>query len=129
MCCAVNACASACCSAGPASESQLHRLLLTLLDLLQAGGYICRYQVTWGSVPGSWPGEGWRGGGKQWGYKGHGRVRVGCRQWGYQGHGRVRVGCRQWGYQGHGQVRVGGGYRRDGGGEAGGGRAKGWSSP
>jgi hypothetical protein len=28
-----------------------------LLSQLQAGGYLCGYQVVWGSLPGGWPGD------------------------------------------------------------------------
>ncbi|KAL6760300.1 hypothetical protein V8C86DRAFT_2556694 [Haematococcus lacustris] len=40
---------------GLASEQAVVQLVTTLLEVLQSGNYLCRYQLVWGEHPGGWP--------------------------------------------------------------------------
>ncbi|GFH08185.1 uncharacterized protein HaLaN_03106 [Haematococcus lacustris] len=40
---------------GVASEQAVVQLVTTLLEVLQSGNYLCRYQLVWGEHPGGWP--------------------------------------------------------------------------
>ncbi|KAJ9506685.1 hypothetical protein QJQ45_025448 [Haematococcus lacustris] len=40
---------------GAASEQAVVQLVTTLLEVLQSGNYLCRYQLVWGEHPGGWP--------------------------------------------------------------------------